>query len=85
MAYQESAFLFDPADRIEEILKDLNDKGRRVLSYKDGSLKGWDAESTANLLREVTEIETFGFEGGLANLKAAMSKYIGFQTIQGRH
>jgi hypothetical protein len=40
MAYQESSFLFEPADGIEQILKDLNDKGRKVMSYKDGSLQG---------------------------------------------
>ncbi len=81
MAYQESAFLFDPADGVEQLLKDLNDKGRKVMSYKDGSLQGWDAKSKADLAKEAGEIQTFGFEEGLAKLKNAMAKYLGFKNL----
>jgi hypothetical protein len=81
MAYQESAFLFDPADGVEQILKDLNDKGRKVMSYKDGSLKGWDVKSKADLVKEVGNIQTFGFEEGLTRLKAAMDKNLGFSKL----
>jgi hypothetical protein len=81
MAYQESAFLFDPADHVEEILKDLNDKGRRMMDYKDGSLEGWDAKSKADLVSEIGKIQTFGFEEGLAKLKNAMVKYLGFRHL----
>lgn len=81
MAYQESAFLFDPADGVEQLLKDLNDKGRKVMSYKDGSLQGWDAKSKADLAKEAGEIQTFGFEEGLTKLKNAMAKYLGFKNL----
>jgi hypothetical protein len=52
------------------------------MSYKDGSLEGWDPESKVKLHKEISAIETFGFEEGLAKLKAAMAKYIGFHTIR---
>jgi hypothetical protein len=81
MAYQESAFLFNPADGIEQILKDLNEKGRKVMSYKEGNLEDWDAKSKAALLEEVGQIQTFGFEDGLTKLKNAMAKYLGFQNL----
>jgi hypothetical protein len=51
------------------------------MSYKDGSLQGWDAKSKADLAKEAGEIQTFGFEEGLAKLKNAMAKYLGFKNL----
>jgi len=50
-------------------LKTLNDNGRKVMSYKDGSLQGWDAKSKADLVKEAGEIQTFGFEEGAREVK----------------
>lgn len=81
MAYQESAFLFDPADEVEAILKGLNDKGRKVMDYREGLYDDFEPKLKSERLQEVSRIQTYDFEEGLAKLRSAMVKYLGFQRV----
>ena len=78
-AYQESGFLFKKESGIESLLKDLNDKGARVIGFKehDESLKS-DRAQYLNQFNEVQKIQTDEFEKGLAKLKNAIAEYLNF-------
>lgn len=84
-AYQESAFLFDKESGIEDLMKDLNDKGGRAIGLKEilKDFKG-DPETTIKFHAEMTEIHTTGFDVGLAKLKSAIAPYLYFSGFKSK-
>ena len=78
-AYQESAFLFDKESGIEELMKELNDKGARAIGLKESlkDLRG-DPETMIKWHTEITEIHTTEFDVGLKKLKSAIMPYLYF-------
>jgi hypothetical protein len=81
-AYQESSFLFREESGIPALLKSLNDDGAAVIGFKEqgDSLKS-DPESLIDQLKKTTYIKTYGFEEGLAKLRAAMRQYLDFSRV----
>jgi hypothetical protein len=81
-AYQESGFLFSAESGIPALLKSLNDDGAKVIGFKEhgASLKS-EPELLVDQLKQTTYIQTFGFEEGLARLRAAMHQYLHFSDV----
>ena len=82
MAYQESRFLFKKESGIEALLKDLNDKGMKVIGFKEiGKDLKSDPPTYIMHLQESAKIQTTDFDEGLAKLKEAMSEYLNFHRL----
>jgi hypothetical protein len=81
-AYQESRFLFKSESGIEVLFKDLNDKGMKVIGFKEieEQLKS-DPATYLKHFNEATKIQTTDFDEGLVKLKAAMSPYLSFHDL----
>jgi hypothetical protein len=68
-AYQESRFLFRKESGIEDLLKDLNDKGLKVIGFKEHSQQiSIDRELFLTKFRETQDILLQDFELGLARI-----------------
>jgi hypothetical protein len=81
-AYQESGFLFKKESGIEELLKDLNEKGTKVIGFKEyGENLRVDPELYLKHFNETQEIQTYGFERGLAKLKSGVAEYLNFHDL----
>ena len=67
---------------IEALLKKLNDDANKVIGFKEHreSYKA-DPELMRVLFAEITDIQTNGFENGLAQLKKAMHSYLDFSKL----
>jgi prophage DNA circulation protein len=82
-AYQESAFLFDKQSGIEALLKDLNDKGAKVIGFKEsGKNLASHPPTYLEQFNETTRIMTTDFEVGLAKLKSAIAPYLNFHGFK---
>jgi hypothetical protein len=82
-AYQESGFLFEKESGIEALLKDLNDKGSKVIGFKEiGKDLASDPATYVKYHTESSEIMTTEFEVGLAKLKTAMAEYLNFHGFK---
>lgn len=82
-AYQESGFLFEKELGIEALLKDLNDKGMKVIGFKEiGKDLASDPATYLKHHSELSEIMTTGFEIGLTKLKTAMAEYLNFHGFK---
>ena len=81
-AYHESEFLFSEESGIPALLKKLNDDAAKVIGFKEekDSFKS-DPVLMNRLFMEVQDIQTKGFEEGLARLKAAMHSYLDFSKV----
>jgi hypothetical protein len=81
-AYQESRFLFKRESGIEALLKDLNDKGMKVIGFKENrELLRQDPATFIKYFEETSKIQTTDFEEGLAKLKESISKYLNFHDL----
>ena len=82
-AYQESAFLFAKESGIEALLKDLNDKGAKVIGFKENgkSLASHPPTYIAQF-NETTEIMTTEFEIGLEKFKREIAPYLNFHGFK---
>jgi hypothetical protein len=81
-ASQEARFLFKPESGIEALLKDLNDKGTKVIGFKElGERLKADTDLYLKMFNETTEIQTIHFDIGLSKLKEAISPYLSFHYI----
>ena len=78
-AYQEAGFLFEKESGIEEILKNLNGKGMRVIGLKENkeALRE-DRALMLQLFNEIQDIQVNIFPDGLTRLKSAMLQYMSF-------
>jgi hypothetical protein len=81
-AYHESGFLFRQESGVEELLKQLNDDVNTVIAFKENpDLYKYDPELHIKKFKEITDIQTSGFENGLKKLKEAMGEYLNFGNI----
>jgi hypothetical protein len=81
-AYQESRFLFSKQSGIEGIMKELNEKGGKVIGFKENQQDfRADMDTNIKFFNEVQKIQTFDFEEGLTKLKSAMAEYLNFHEI----
>jgi hypothetical protein len=81
-AYQESRFLFSRESGIEDVLKELNDKGAKVIGFKEHSedFKS-DLEMYLKYFNEVQTIQTHDFDVALTKVKNAMAEYLNFHDL----
>jgi hypothetical protein len=81
-AYQESGFLFGKESGIEDLLKNLNDSGMKVIGFKENKehLKE-DKELMLRLFNEAQDIQVRLFPNALTQLKNAMSGYMNFHNL----
>jgi prophage DNA circulation protein len=84
-AYQQSAFLFAKESGIEGLLKDLNDKGAKVIGFKENgkSLASHPPTYMARL-SETTTIMTTEFEIGLEKFKREIAPYLNFHGFKSK-
>jgi hypothetical protein len=81
-AYQESRFLFSKESGIEDVLKELNDKGAKVIGFKEhGEEFRSDPELYLKSFKEVQQIQTYDFQEALAKVKSAMAGYLNFHEV----
>jgi hypothetical protein len=81
-AYQESRFLFRTESGIEQVLKELYEKGRRVIAFKENKEDFKAARETyIEHFNEVLKIQTFDFESALLRVKNEMADYLHFHDV----
>jgi hypothetical protein len=86
IAYQESKFLFKKESGIENLLKDLNEKGMKVIGFKENAEEyKSDLDIYSRKFTEITDIQLREFENGLIKLQDAMSDYLSFEYVRPRH
>jgi hypothetical protein len=74
--------LFSKESGIEEVLKELNDKGAKVIGFKEhGEEFRSDPEMYLKYFKEVQQIQLYDFEGALAKVKSAMAHYLNFHDL----
>ncbi|MEJ0027662.1 MAG: hypothetical protein WDN01_16680 [Rhizomicrobium sp.] len=81
-AYQESKFLFSNKSEIESLLKGLNEKGGRVIYFKENpELYVADPAFYHKKFEEIQDIQLNDFENGLLRLKEAIAPYLNFHDV----
>jgi len=84
-AYHESKFLFSSASGIEPLLKALNDKGGKVIFFKEHpELFQSDPQFYHKKFEEIQDIQLRDFENGLLQLKSAIAPYLNFHNVRSR-
>ncbi len=81
-AYHESKFLFSSASGIEPLLKSLNEKGGKVIFFKEHpELFQSNPKFYHKKFEEVQDIQIRDFENGLLQLKDAIAPYLSFHDV----
>jgi hypothetical protein len=81
-AYQESAFLFKPESRIEEMLKSLFDASGKIIGFKEDSeqFKAGGPEFYSEQFNAMNSALGY-FDNTLPKLRAAFGDYLNFHSI----
>jgi hypothetical protein len=82
-AYQESKFLFKKDSGIENLLKELNDKGAKVIGFKEiaHSIQNQDPALFTKTFKEISDIQVIEFPDALVKLQSAISEYLNFHEL----